>query len=129
MRILVADDDRDIAEMLSHYLRGEGHEVITVTAGGLAVMHFYNSFHPDVVLMDVMMPKFNGITISHAILSKNPQAKLILMSGKLNADHPFVASAGARHFFAKPLHLNELKAALERLAAPVEVTQEAVLTA
>jgi len=72
MRILLADDERELAAGLSQYLSNAGHEVCTVTTGGLDVLPAYDRFNPDVVLMDVMMPRFNGITIAQALVSRNP---------------------------------------------------------
>lgn len=118
MRVLIADDDRDVAATLALFLEECGHEVGVVTTGGLDVIHFYSRFQPDAVIMDVMMPRFNGITTSHALLSKDPKARLILMSGKLSGEHPFIATSGAARFVAKPLHLDEIKALLESFESP-----------
>jgi CheY-like chemotaxis protein len=115
MRILVADDERPFVAGLTLYLQNAGHEVCAVTTGGLDVLPAYDRFRPDVVLMDVMMPRCNGITISHALISRNPAVKLVLCSGALEADHPFIASSGASHFLRKPFGLAELLQVLERL--------------
>jgi CheY-like chemotaxis protein len=120
MRILLADDERELAAVLSRYLSNAGHEVCTVTTGGLDVLPAYDRFHPDVVLMDVLMPRFNGITISHALHSRNPEIKLVLCSGSLSEDHPFVATAGASAFMAKPFDFLKVRELLESLGpAPV----------
>ena len=116
MRILLADDERELAACLAKYLGKAGHEVCAVTTGGLDVLPAYDQFHPDVVLMDVMMPRFNGFTISHALLSRNPALKLVLCSGVLSADHPFVIASGACRFLAKPFDFSEAKEILESLA-------------
>jgi CheY-like chemotaxis protein len=115
MRILLADDQRDLVAGLSQYLRNSGHEVCAVTTGGLDVLSAYDRFHPDVILMDVMMPRFNGITIAHALVSRDPAVKLILCSGALSADHPFIAASGACGFLAKPFTCSKAKEVLESL--------------
>ena len=92
---------------LSQFLRNAGHEVCTVTTGGLDVLPAYDRFQPDVVLMDVMMPRFNGITISQALASRDPGVKLVLCSGALSADHPFIAGSGAARFLGKPFMFSE----------------------
>lgn len=120
MRILLADDERELVAVLSKYLQNAGHEVCTVTTGGLDVLPAYDRFQPDVVLMDVMMPRFNGITISHALVSRNPAIKFVLYSGSLSADHPFVANSGASYFLAKPFSFSEAKEILESLAPAAE---------
>jgi CheY-like chemotaxis protein len=116
MRILVADDESELAMGLAQYLRNAGHEVCTVTTGGLDVLPAYDSFHPDVVLMDVMMPRFNGIAISHALASRHPGIKLVLCSGSLSPGHPFIAAAGACRFLAKPFAFSQVREVLEGLA-------------
>jgi DNA-binding response OmpR family regulator len=118
MRILIADDERELAAGLAQFLLKAGHEVCTVTTGGLDVLPAYDRFHPDIVLMDVMMPRFNGITISHALVSRNPAVKLVLCSGALSSDHPFVAGAGASRFLQKPFTFSEARLVLESLAPP-----------
>jgi len=115
MRILLADDERELATALSQFLINAGHDVCTVTTGGLDVLPAYDRFHPDVVLMDVMMPRFNGITISHALVSRNPAIKLVLCSGSLSADHPFIATSGACRFLPKPFTFPEARMLLESI--------------
>ncbi|MGA3172708.1 MAG: response regulator [Chthoniobacteraceae bacterium] len=116
MRILLADDERELIGGLAQYLRNAGHEVCIVTSGGLDVLPAFDRFHPDVVFMDVMMPRFNGITISHALISRHPEVKLVLCSGALAADHPFVGGSGACRFLAKPFTFSQARELIESLA-------------
>ena len=115
MRILLADDERELATSLSKYLRKAGHEVCTITTGGMEVFPAFDSFHPDVVLLDVMMPRFNGIAIAQALVARNPKIKLVLMSGALKPDHPFITSAGIKHFLQKPFPFSSALKLLESL--------------
>jgi len=125
MRILIADDEKELAAGLAQFLHNAGHEVCTVTTGGLDVLPAYDRFHPDVVLMDVMMPRFNGITISHALVSRNPGVKLVLCSGALSSDHPFVAGSGASRFLQKPFTFSEARLVLESLVQSSELAETA----
>ncbi len=121
MRVLIGDDDRNLAEMLSGFVEDCGYKVVaTITSGGLDILYAYDQFHPDLVLMDVMMPRFNGLTICHAILSKKPDAKIILMSGRLSSEHPFVQNSGASLFLRKPLRLSRVSELLAEMLGPVE---------
>jgi two-component system chemotaxis response regulator CheY len=115
MRILLADDERELAMGLALYLRESGHEVCAITTGGLDVLPAYDHFHPDVVLMDVLMPRFDGITICQALLSRYPGARLVLCSGALSPDHPFIAASGACRFIAKPFVFSQARELLESL--------------
>ncbi len=117
MRILVADDDRDLADALVEFVRECNHEVVDkVTGGGLAVIQSFARHNPDVVLLDIMMPRCNGLTVCHALLSRNPNAKIVFMSGKVESDHPFVAACGATAYIQKPVLLDELRVILNNIA-------------
>jgi DNA-binding response OmpR family regulator len=117
MRILIADDEVELVAGLSQFFRGAGHEVCTVTTGGLDVLPAYDRFRPDVILMDVMMPGFNGIAISQALASRDPGVKVVLCSGALSARHPFIVGSCACCFLRKPFTFSEALRILESLAA------------
>jgi DNA-binding response OmpR family regulator len=121
MRILIADDERELVDGLSEFLRKAGHEVCAITTAGLDVLPACDRFQPDIVLIDVMMPRFDGISISKALLGRNPAIKLVLCSGALSPTHPFVAGSGACHFLAKPFTFSEVARVLEGVAASAPV--------
>ena len=117
MRILVADDDKDLADALTDCVWACGHEVVdTVSGGGLAVIQSFARHAPDAVLLDILMPKCNGLTVCHALLSRRPDAKIIFVSGSVEGDHPFVSGCGAIGFLQKPVGLVELRAVLDGAA-------------
>jgi len=117
VRVLIADDDRELALAISSYLRHCNEEVVaTVTTGGLDVVRNTHRFRPDVIIMDVIMPRLNGLTVCHHILSRFPNTKIILFSGKLDADHPLVVNSGAAAFLKKPVKLAELSELIAKIA-------------
>ena len=117
LRVLIADDDRDLADALAGYVRECGHDpVATITAGGLEVIRRYGQFEPDVVLLDIMMPRFNGLTVCHALLSRDPDAKIVFVSGKVDGAHPFVTGAGAVACLGKPIVRTQLAEVLRGIA-------------
>lgn len=117
LRVLIADDDRDLVEAIAGFVRECNHEVVgTITGGGLAVVQQFARYQPDVVILDVLMPKLNGITVCHALLSRNPDAKVVFMSGKVEADHPFITKCGAVAYIPKPLLLEDIRSVLDALA-------------
>jgi two-component system, OmpR family, response regulator MprA len=118
MRVLIADDDKLICDLLAQFVRFCGHEVVaTVSGGGLAVIQSFARLQPDVVLLDVLMPRFNGITVCHALLSRKPDTKVILMSGMVDEKHPFISTCGATAFLRKPMHIEDLQEVFDSLAA------------
>jgi len=113
MRVLIADDDREMAEVLAAYVGECGHEAgATVTGGGLAVIQAFARFQPDAVLLDIRMPRFNGLTVCHALLSRKPDAKIIFVSGSVEGDNPFISGCGAAAYLQKPVSVAELREAL-----------------
>lgn len=118
MRVLIADDDRELAAALASYVRYCNADVVaTVTTGGIDVVKGTDRFQPDIIVMDIMMPRLNGLTVCQHILSRFPETRIILLSGKLTADHPIVLKSGAAAFLAKPVKLAHLRSTLEHVIA------------
>ena len=118
MRLLIADDDRELACAMASYLRHcNGTIVSTVSTGGVDVIRCAAQFEPDVILMDIAMPKLNGLTACRHILSRHPEVRIILLSGALQSDHPFVIESGASAFLAKPVRLAELQRVFEEIVS------------
>jgi DNA-binding response OmpR family regulator len=117
MRVLIADDDRNVVELLAAFVTSCHHEVVaTVTGGGLEAMRSFVLHRPDLVILDIMMPKFNGFTVCNQLVSRDPTVKVILMSGLVDQTYPSVASCGAVEYLRKPLHFSVVREMLERLA-------------
>jgi two-component system response regulator MprA len=120
MKVLIADDDRQAADCMAEFVKISGHEpVATVTTGGIAVLHAFDRTRPDLVLMDVMMPKVNGLTVCHALTSRPVRPKIVFLSGKVEPDHPFVTNAHADAFLAKPISLEAFQKMMNRMAEEV----------
>ncbi len=101
---------------MASYLRHCNEAVVsTVTTGGVDVLRNVERFHPDVILMDVMMPRLNGLTICHHILSCHAETRIILLSGILDAMHPLVVKSGATAFLPKPVKLADLRRVVEKV--------------
>ena len=124
MRVLIADDQRSVGTSLADLVRCCKHEIVGVVGSGLEAIQAYNRYHPDLVLMDYWMPKLNGVTACRNILSKDPAARVILVTGWSPSDD--AAASGAIAILPKPLNLDRLEAALhdvaETLRAPAAAT-------
>ena len=112
-KVLVVDDDPDLQEILGICLRHWGFEVASA-ANGNDGARLAESYHPDIVLSDVMMPDISGIDLLKSLLSKEPGRPVILMTGYSTSD--MVAAAikdGALDLLTKPLDYRKLKSILE----------------
>jgi two-component system OmpR family response regulator len=124
MKILVVDDNKDIALILAKMLRYEGHQVRTADNGMRGLM-LCLTFKPDIVVTDLEMPHMNGFELISAIRAKDPEIKAIYMSAepdrflsKLKAE---TASDGS-DWLCKPFRLEQLLGAISgvtQLAMPV----------
>lgn len=114
MRVLIADDQRSVGTSLAELVRRCQHEVVEVVTSGLEAIQAYARHHPDVVLMDYQMPKLNGATACRNIVAKYPDARVILVSG-ITQD---IGGTGAVAILPKPVHLDQLYAALYAAAQP-----------
>jgi CheY-like chemotaxis protein len=59
------------------------------------------------------MPRFNGLTVCHALLSRDPAAKIVFVSGQVEENHPFILGAGAVACLGKPIHRERLQEILD----------------
>ena len=128
MRVLIADDSKGAAEMLAEFVRRSGHEVSgVICSGGIDAVDSFERDNPDVVLMDVMMPRLNGVVACRAIKRKNGRARVVLISGRVSSENPFLANCGASALMEKPIHLAQIEQLLEsfekELEDPAHVSQ------
>jgi CheY-like chemotaxis protein len=79
--ILIADDEPIITETLAAILSDEGYEVASARDGSSAVQEAIR-LRPDIVLLDVAMPRLNGVDAAKAIMASIPQARVLLFSGQ-----------------------------------------------
>ena len=114
MRILIADDQRSVGTTLAALVSHCQHEVVEVVGSGLEAIQAYDRYKPDVVLMDYWMTKLNGATACRNIISKDPAARVILVSGLSAAQHP--NDFGAIAVLTKPVDLDRLEKVLDDAA-------------
>jgi CheY-like chemotaxis protein len=118
MRILIIEDDRDIRDVLTLVLGAEGHEVRTAADGIAALDDLREDGRPDLILLDMMMPRLDGEGFLHALRGDPRTADIptVIVTG-----HPAVrakaAELGATGFLAKPIELAELLDVVQHAAA------------
>ena len=108
-KILVCDDDKDIVEAIDIYLTQEGYEVLKAYDGDEAIK-VLNSKEVDLLIMDVMMPKLDGIRATLKI-RENMSLPIIILSAKSeDADKILGLNIGADDYMTKPFNPLELVA-------------------
>lgn len=122
-KILVADDDPNICELLRLYLEKEGYEAVIASNGEEAVSLFLKS-SPDLVLLDIMMPKLDGWQTCKRI-RETSDCPIIMLTAKGEVfDRVLGLDLGADDYIVKPFDTKEviarIKAVLRRTASPAE---------
>jgi two-component system, OmpR family, response regulator MtrA len=113
-RVLVVDDEADIANLLGTVLREEGFSVRVVTDSRQA-LDVFNGFKPDLVSLDVMMPSVDGISLCLQ-LRKESDVPILFVSAKSDPPDRVVGlRIGADDYMGKPFDNNELVARIEAL--------------
>ena len=117
MHILVAEDDSDIAELISHYLKKAGWSAHVAAAGDQALAYVRN--HPvDVVILDLMLPGMSGLDVCRGLRADRATAgvPIIMLTARTEeADRVKGLELGADDYVAKPFSPNELVARIRAL--------------
>lgn len=114
MRILIADDDPQILRALRITLTAKGYEVFTAADGAQAISAAVDN-EPDLVVLDLGMPKLDGLEVIHAIRGWS-SAPILVVSGRSGAADKIEAlDAGADDYVTKPFSVGELLARIRAL--------------
>ena len=117
MRILIAEDDRDIADLVAHYVRKAGWEAHVADAGNKA-LSYARSNPVDLVLLDVMLPGLSGLEVCRALRADATTAAvpIIMLTARTDeADRVAGLEMGADDYISKPFSPNELLARIKAL--------------
>ncbi len=119
-KILVVDDDKNICDLLRMYLEKEGYTVV-MAHSGLDAVNVFNSESPDLVLLDIMLPQFDGWQVCREI-RKTSEKPIIMLTAKDEVfDKVLGLELGADDYLTKPFDTKELvariKAVLRRTSA------------
>lgn len=112
LKVLVAEDDYLVSEEIIRSLRVQGYINIIEAADGQEAFEKTCSLHPDIVLMDIMMPKLDGIEATRKILKCCPTPVIILTALESQVSLKNAAEAGVGAYLTKPPRPGELERAI-----------------
>ena len=108
MRILVVEDEFSLAEIIATKLKKENYKV-DISLDGEDGLHNALSGIYDLVILDIMLPKINGIEILKEIRNNNIDTKVIMLTAKTSLDDKLIGfENGANDYVTKPFHIEEL---------------------
>ncbi|MFA5336587.1 MAG: response regulator transcription factor [Candidatus Omnitrophota bacterium] len=124
-KILVVEDDRNILKGLVDNLEMEGYKVVTASDGEAALKRAKEAA-PDLIILDIMMPKMNGFEVCKQLKAKGSATPIIILSAKAQeSDKVLGLELGADDYVTKPFSPRELlvriRAVLRRAGAPGKV--------
>ncbi|MBX5456206.1 MAG: response regulator transcription factor [Thermogemmatispora sp.] len=114
MKILVADDDRDMVDILSYWLKGHGYEVVRAFDGEQAIKRWRETL-PDLVILDVEMPKIDGFEVCRQMRNETNSMVLILTAHDQEEDEIRGLELGADDYLRKPFSPRQLLARIKAI--------------
>ena len=124
--VLIVDDEQDILDLIAFNLVQDGFSVLTAD-NGLAVIDLMAKKHPDLVILDWMMPSMDGLEVCRRI-RKNTETShipIIMLTAKSDTmDKVIGLEIGADDYLTKPFHVRELLARIHSLLRRVDQLQE-----
>jgi two-component system, OmpR family, alkaline phosphatase synthesis response regulator PhoP len=129
-KILIADDEPDILEILSFNLKGEGYEVITAKNGDEAIDKA-KAFKPDLIILDMMMPGKNGMEVCNILRTQSVFAgTLIVFLTAINDENTEIKSLenGADDYLTKPISPKVLLSKVSSLLRRIKTEGPSILT-
>jgi two-component system, OmpR family, response regulator len=125
IRVLVVDDEPTLAEVLASVLRYEGWDVRTAADGRSAVREA-RDFEPDAVILDIMLPDFDGLEVLRRIRAVRPHVCVLFLTAKDAVEDRIAGiTAGGDDYVTKPFSLEEVLARLRGLLRRAGVARSA----
>ena len=115
MRILLVEDDRGVAELIREALTGQ-HHLVELATDGLEGWELAEAIHYDLIVLDLMLPKLDGITLCQRLRARKYSTPILLLTAQDNSTNKVMGlDAGADDYVVKPFDIQELLARIRAL--------------
>lgn len=122
-KILIADDEQLMRQLIIDFLKPEGYEILEASDGKEA-LEIYDKEHPDLILLDVMMPGYDGWTVCREIRRESTVPIMMLTAKGEEIDQLFAYDLGADEYITKPFSPKILVAKIKALLRRSQNEQE-----
>ena len=116
--VLIVDDDPDIRDAVGECLRYEGYDVHSAADGRDALNRLEFGLKPDVILLDLMMPKLNGFDVLQALQSRPDWKRIPVVVVSANRGYEADDLVGAVSILRKPVNVDRLIEAVQQAVSP-----------
>ena len=107
---IIVDDDNDFTEIFSDFLINSGLKVYSICPDGKKAVNVYEKYKPDVVFVDLIMPKYDGVYAINNIRNKHPDAKIIVVTANNSVDKSYVLDTlNVNQLIFKPFDMHKIK--------------------
>ncbi|MFL5711876.1 MAG: response regulator transcription factor [Chloroflexota bacterium] len=113
-RILLVDDDPNMLVLLADQLRADGYEIATARDGDEALRRLRSSW-PDLLIIDMMMPRMDGLTLAREIKARADLPIIVLSAIDAGDNQADLLDEFAEDYITKPYHYSELRARVQRV--------------
>ena len=128
MRILLVEDDNRIAKPLAEDLRHQNHTV-DIARDGIEGWDYIQSVNYDLILLDLMLPKLDGIALCKRLRAAKSNALILMLTARdTTSDKVLGLDAGADDYLVKPFELEELAARIRALSRRIPETKPLILS-
>ena len=122
--VIVIDDDHDIVEVLSEFLKLRSINVLAIGYNGKDAVELYQKYRPDVVLMDFMMPDFDGLYGLENIHKLDSSARIIMMSSCIgNGIHDKLTDFGVSSILQKQDDLDDIVEMINKISLDTSIQE------
>ena len=122
--VIVVDDENDVSEVLCEFLKIKGIEVLGRGTNGQQAVDLYKKLNPDIVLMDLVMPNYDGFHGVKKIREFDPDSKIMIISASLT--HSYVQKLidmNVNSISLKPYDLNNIIDIIDKVNQGLEVSK------
>lgn len=125
IKVMIVDDEENVRNALKRVLKREGYEIETAGSGGEA-LNSINSFKPDVVISDFLMPEMNGVEFLKILRDRHPEVIRIILTAHADIQMALQAinEAGIFRLLTKPWDDAELKIMLNEINEHIALLKE-----
>jgi DNA-binding response OmpR family regulator len=125
-RVLVIEDDKDIARLLELHLRDDGYSVTVVSDGKIGLQHALSESY-DVIILDLILPGMDGLEVCRHIRNRPDYTPVLMLTAKsTDLDRILGLELGADDYLTKPFNVRELLARVKALFRRVDALREKV---